>query len=121
MAVEAELIEVGFDLPATRPVLLFGVPYNLAVTIGAIGAMFWVVWDTGAVLSDLTADAMIIGVLAAVWSTAAIVLQSDPHGWGCFLAWLRLDARCLDTRDWGGAHVSALPLRSLYRTGMTAR
>ena len=43
------------------------------------------------------------------------MLRQDYHAWDIWTTWLMLDARMLDTREWGGAHLSSLPLRSVYR------
>ena len=56
-----------------------------------------------------------VGLIGMVWSAAKVLLRNDYHGWDNFVAWVRLDARCLDTAEWGGARLASLPLRSSYR------
>ena len=104
-----------FDAAACRPDLLCGLPYNLAVIISAAGVGFVMLWDTGDQVNDLIADAVVVIALLMVGSTARIMLRLDYHGWGNFLAWIRLDFCCLDTREHGGARLATLPLRSAYR------
>lgn len=111
------LEEVEFDIAATRPALLLGLPYTLASTLLFVGMVFLMFYDTGNWIDDLIADAVALGGIAMLWSAAKIMLRTDYHGWDIFVAWLMLDARCLDTREWGGAHLSSFPLRSIYRTG----
>jgi type IV secretory pathway VirB3-like protein len=109
------LEEEDFDLAATRPPMTLGLPHTLSVTLLTAGMLFLCLFDTGDMVNDLIADAVFCGALAMVWSTAKILLRTDYHGWDIFLAWCRLDARLLDTKDWGGAHISSFPLRSIYR------
>jgi type IV secretory pathway VirB3-like protein len=109
------LDEEDFDLAATRPPMTMGLPHTLSVTLLTAGMLFLCLFDTGDMVNDLIADAVFCGGLAMVWSTAKILLRTDYHGWDIFLAWCRLDARLLDTTDWGGAHISSFPLQSIYR------
>ena len=105
----------AFDMAATRPPLTLGLPHTLSVSLIAAGLLFLMLYDTGDFINDLIADAIFIGGIAMLWSAAKIMLRTDYHGWDIFVAWLRLDARLLDSRDWGGAHLSSFPLRSIYR------
>lgn len=114
---EEMLEQVSFDMGATRPELLLGLPYTLAVTLSLSGVLFVMFYSSGNQISDLVADAIALGAVAIVWSTARVMLSSDYHGWGNFLAWCRLDATCLDTKEWGGARLASFPLRSKYRCG----
>ena len=111
------LDEEAFDMAGTRPPMLFGLPHTLAVSLMAAGMLFVILYDTHSTLRDLIADAIALGTLGMVWSTAKLLLRSDYHGWDNFLSWCRLDLRCLDTREWGGSRVASLPLRSVYRCG----
>lgn len=104
-----------FDAAACRPDLLCGLPYNLAVIIAVAAVGFVMLWDTGNQINDLIADAVVLIALVMVGSTARIMLRRDYHGWGNFLAWMRLDFPCLDTSEHGGARLATLPLRSVYR------
>lgn len=103
-----------FDMAATRPPMMLGLPHTLCVTLLLLGTLFVAFFNTGNMKNDLIADAIFLGGVAIVGSTAKILLQSDYHGWGNFCAWLDLDARFLDTRAWGGAHLSSFPLHSIY-------
>ena len=69
------------------------------------------------IVNDLIADAVVAGALGMVWTGAKVLLRTDYHGWDNFIAWCRLDARCLDTREWDGARLASFPLRSPYRSG----
>ena len=89
------LEEEAFDLAATRPLL----------------------YNTDDFVNDLIFDAVWVGGIAMFWSAAKIMLRNDYHGWDIFVAWLRLDFRCLNTREWGGAHIASFPLHSPYRCG----
>jgi len=109
------LDEEAFDLAATRPPLTLGLPHTLAVTLIAAGMLGLMAYDTSDLVNDLIFDAVLIGGIAMVWSAAKITLRSDYHGWDIFVAWVFLDARCLDTKEWGGAHISSFPLHSIYR------
>jgi type IV secretory pathway VirB3-like protein len=112
------LDEEAFDMAATRPALTFGLPHTLSalLLLAAIVGLFLV--DTGDFETDTIFDVVWIGTIAMVWTAAKIMLRADYHGWDIFLSWLRLDARFLDTKEWGGAHLSSLPLRSIYRCGV---
>lgn len=109
------LEEEAFDLAATRPPLTLGLPHTLAVTLLTAGLLGLMAYDTTDIEMDLIADGIVIGTVAMIWSMAKIMLRSDYHGWDIFVAWLRLDARFPNTREWGGAHLSSLPVRSIYR------
>jgi len=113
------LDDEDFDMAATRPPLSLGLPYTLTVTLLAAGLIGLMAYDTGDLVGDLIFDAVWIGGIAMVWSAAKIMLRNDYHGWDIWLAWCQLDARCLDTSDWGGPHLSSLPLQSIYRCEVT--
>jgi type IV secretory pathway VirB3-like protein len=83
--------------------------------LAAMAGLFAV--DTGDFQTDTIFDVVWVGAIAMIWSAAKIMLRADYHGWDVFLSWVRLDARFLDTREWGGAHLSSLPLSSPYRCG----
>lgn len=104
-----------FDMAATRPPLTLGLPHTLSVTLIAAGMLGLMAYDTGDITNDLIFDAVLIGGIAMVWSAAKILLRSDYHGWDIFCSWALLDARMLDTHEWGGAHLSSLPIHSIYR------
>ena len=110
------LEEEEFDMAATRPPITLGLPHTLSMTLLAAGILFFLAYNTGNQVNDLVADAVALGVLGMVWSAAKVMLRTDFHGWDNFVAWVRLDARCLDTADWGGARLASMPLRSAYRS-----
>lgn len=113
-----DLLDVEpFDMAGTRPAMLLGLPHSLACSIMAVGILFVMLYNTGQWVQDLIADFIAIGALGMLWTTAKVLLRSDYHGWDNFLAYLRLDFRCLDTREWGGARLATLPLRSNFRCG----
>lgn len=114
---EEPLDEEPFDMAATRPPLTLGLPHSLSVSLLACGLLFLMLYSTGDAVRDLIGDAVVIGGIAMVWSAAKLMLRNDYHGWGNFVAWVALDARILDTADWGGTHLSSYPLRSIYRAG----
>ena len=102
-------------MAATRPELLFGLPYSLAATLLLMGILFIVLYGTSQPTSDLVVDVVVLGAIGMVWSTAKIVLRTDYHGWDILVAWGRLDARLLDTAENGGACLTSFPLHSVYR------
>ena len=102
---------------ATRPPMTLGLPHTLSVSLIAAGLLFFLVYNTGNQVNDLIADAVVAGALGMVWTGAKVLLRTDYHGWDNFIAWCRLDARCLDTREWDGARLASFPLRSPYRSG----
>lgn len=110
------LEEEAFDVAATRPPMMLGLPHTLAASLLFAGTLFVIGYGTGDVLNDLVADAVAVGALAMVWSAAKVLLRTDYHGWDNFIHWCRLDMWCLDTAEWGGARLASLPLRSPYRT-----
>ena len=62
-----------------------------------------------------------VGLVGTIWSAAKILLRTDYHGWDNVIAWVRLDARCLDTAEWGGARLASLPLcQSASKVGSSA-
>jgi type IV secretory pathway VirB3-like protein len=109
------LDEEAFDMAATRPALTFGLPHTLSAVLLLAGIVGIFVLETDDFVTSIISDAIWVGAIGMAWSAAKIMLRSDYHGWDIFLAWLRLDARFLDTKEWGGAHLSSLPLRSIYR------
>lgn len=104
-------------MAATRPPLTFGLPHTLSATLLLVAMLGLFAVDTGDFMTDTIFDVIWIGAVGMIWSAAKIMLRADYHGWDIFLAWARLDARFLDTKEWGGAHLASLPLRSMYRCG----
>lgn len=106
-----------FDMAASRPAMLFGLPHSLTVTLLAASALFLFFYQPQSWIKGLMGDAIFLGLTGAVWSSAKVMLRNDYHGWDNFIAYLRLDFRCLDTKEWGGARIASFPLRSPYRCG----
>jgi len=100
------LDEEAFDMAATRPPLTLGLPHTLTCTLLIAGMVGLFAYDTGDLIGDTIFDAVWIGGIAMFWSAAKIMLRTDCHDWDIFVAWARLDARCLDTKEWGGAQPS---------------
>ena len=109
------LEEEEFDMAATRPPMTLGLPHTLSVSLITAALMFFLLYNTGNQLNDAGADLLAVGLIGMIWSAAKVLLRTDYHGWDNFVAWVRLDARCLDTAEWGGARLASLPLRSSYR------
>jgi len=109
------LEEEEFDMAATRPPMTLGLPHTLSISLIAAALMFFLLYSTGNQVNDAVADVLAVGLIGMVWSAAKILLRTDYHGWDNFIAWVRLDGRCLDTAEWGGARLASLPLRSSYR------
>ncbi len=106
-------------MAATRPPMTLGLPHTLSVSLIAAALMFFLLYNTGNQVNDAVADVLAVGLVAMIWSAAKILLRTDYYGWDNFIAWVRLDARCLDTAEWGGARLASLPLRSSYRAEAT--
>lgn len=104
-------------MAATRPPLTLGVPHTLFCMLLLVGVLPIMAVDTGSMVNDLIFDAIWAGGVFMTWSAAKIMLRTDYHGWDIFVAWVRLDARFLDTKEWGGAHLSSFPTQSIYRCG----
>lgn len=114
---DTELEAEDFDLAATRPPLTFGLPHTLSTSLIFGGAVFLLVYRSGGPIATLVGDVIGLAGLGMVWTAVRLLLRQDYHGWGNFLAWVSLDARCLDSRDCGGTRLSSFPLRSIYRCG----
>ena len=110
------LEEEEFDMAATRPPMTLGLPHTLSVSLIAAALMFFLLYNTGNQVNDAVADVLAVGLIGTVWSAAKVLLRTDYHGWDNFVAWVRLDGRCLDTAEWGGARLASFPLRSRYRS-----
>ena len=115
MEQEQPLDEEAFDMAATRPPLTFGLPHTLCACLLFVGIFgLFLVGDPDDFKNEIIYDSIWVGFLGMIWSGAKIVLRADYHGWDIFLSWVRLDARFLDTKEWGGAHLSSFPLNSMY-------
>lgn len=96
---------VFIEEAATRPPMFLGLPRKLSSLLLALGSLLFV----------LTAawkwQAIEIGGIAIVWFSIKPLVAIDYHGFDILLVWLRLDAACLDRREWGGTRVAPFPLR----------
>ncbi len=110
------LEEEEFDMAATRPPMTLGLPHTLSISLITTALMFFLLYSTGNQVNDAVADILAVGLIGMVWSAAKILLRTDYHGWDNVIAWVRLDGRCLDTAEWGGARLASFPLRSSYRS-----
>lgn len=105
---DVELDEEDIEGGATRPPMWLGLPRKLSALLGGIGA------ESLIIFSDLTWQAGSVAAIAMVWGAARLLVSRDYHGFDNFLAWLSLDARCLEVREWGGARLSSFPLRPRF-------
>ena len=95
-------------MAATRPPMTLGLPHTLSISLIAAALMFFLLYSTGNQVNDAVADVLAVGLIGMVWSAAKILLRTDYHGWDNFIAWVRLDGRCLDTAEWGGARLASV-------------
>lgn len=115
---EDEELEVeDFDVAASYPPMLFGLPHKLTITLLAAATFPIFFYQPASWIKGLMGDAIILGLTVAVWTSAKIMLRDDYHGWDNFVAYLRLDCLCLDTKEWSGARLASLPIRSSFRCG----
>lgn len=94
--------------------MFMGLPRKLSSLLLALGALMFVVTDAW------RWQAIEIGGIAIIWISIKPLVATDYHGFDIFLTWLRLDATCLDRREWGGTRVSPFPLRT-RPYGMSSR
>ncbi len=113
-----QLITEDFDLAATRPATgIGGLPYALEGVLMLAGFAWLGLFRADTFLRTTVGDVLGLGVIGIVWSVVKATLATDYHGWGNAVAWMRLDARCLDARERGGVGLSTFPQRSIYRAG----
>lgn len=95
---EDELLAAVLHVGATRPALLWGVPYVLAIVIiqiaGIVGIFHW----AGPV------------VAAPLWFLAAVLVRRDYNAPRVWMLWWNTSARCMDAEIWGGASMAPMPL-----------
>lgn len=117
MEQDAALEEEDFDMAASRPPLMFGLPYMMSCFLMLCAALFVMLYSSGGILRTCVGDVVGLGAILMFGSACRALLRNDFHGWGNFVSWVRLDARALDSRDCGGARLSSFPVRSPYRCG----
>jgi len=93
-----DLAEQVLHVAATRPALLWGVPFPLAILIiqitGIVGVFHW----AGPLVGP------------PLWVLAAILVRRDYNMPGIVLLWWNTSARCWDAEIWGGSTVSPFPV-----------
>ncbi len=100
-----ELQPAVLHLGATRPALVYGVPYVLAIVIiqvaGIIGVLHWA--------------GPVVGI--PLWFLAAVLVRRDYNAPRVWMLWWNTSARCMDADIWGGSSAAPLPLHlpSRYR------
>ncbi len=95
---DEELSQSVLHIAATRPALLWGVPYVVAVVIvqiaGIVGVLHWA--------------GPIIG--APLWVLAAVLVRRDYNAPRIWMLWWNSSARCMDAEIWGGSSISPFPI-----------
>lgn len=105
LAEEEPLEETVLHVPLTRPALFLGLPYELAVLLGI----------SGVVLGIQTHNFLYNLAPAPLWVLAAALVRRDYNGIRVAFVWLRTSAVILDKDVWGGASVSAMPVKMRSR------
>lgn len=105
LAEEEPLEEAVLHVPLTRPALFLGLPYELAVLLGI----------SGVVLGIQTHNFLYNLAPAPLWVLAAALVRRDYNGIRIAFVWLRTSAVILDKDVWGGASVSAMPVKMRSR------
>jgi type IV secretion system protein VirB3 len=106
---EDELIVDPLRVAATRPALLLGIPWPLAVGYLMAAAEFLVLFGIvrGAVLA--------LAIVGTIWGLTFLVCRRDYHGPRVVLLWADVAIRSFDTAAWGGHSPSPLPIRAPRR------
>lgn len=113
MAVEEEGVVI--EEAATRPPMMpfCGLPLKLGLLLFAIGAILVVL------ISSWKGEAIVVGTDLIIIAALRPLVARDLNGFDIWLAWLRLDVACFDTKAWGGASVSPNPIRETEFFGMS--
>jgi type IV secretion system protein VirB3 len=97
-------------LAATRPAMFLGVPL-------ALGALLLMV---AGFIVVLLKNPLYLVVMAPLWFAARELVARDYNATAVVLLYLRTAGRAVDSRPWGGASVTPLPIRLGNRgRGMT--
>lgn len=88
----------ALHLGATRPALIWGVPYVLAIVLiqiaGIVGVFYW----AGPIIA------------LPLWFLAAVLVRRDFHGPRVWMLWWGTSARTWDAEVWGGSSMASMPL-----------
>jgi len=90
----------------TRPARFLGLPYALALALGAIA--YLLALNIGGWRGLVWAAA----VVGPTWGIAMFATAADPYGIEVVLTSLRAKLPILDRRRWGGPSLSPLPARA---------
>ena len=88
-------------LAATRPAMFVGVP----LTVGAMLLML------AGFIVVLLKNPLYLFVMVPLWFAARELVARDYNAVGVVLLYLRTAGRSVDSRRWGGASVTPLPIR----------
>jgi type IV secretion system protein VirB3 len=105
LAEEEPLEEDVLQVALTRPALFLGLPYELAVLLGI----------SGVVLGIQMHNFLYNLVPAPLWGLAAALVRRDYNGIRIAFVWMRTSLVILDKDVWGGASVSAMPVKMKSR------
>jgi type IV secretion system protein VirB3 len=89
-------------LAATRPAMFMGVP----LTLGAILLML------AGLVVVLLKNPLYLAVMLPLWVAARELVSRDYNAVGVVLLYLRTAGRSVDSRKWGGASVSPIPVHA---------
>jgi type IV secretory pathway VirB3-like protein len=101
---DEELSEEMLPLAPTRPNLLLGIPFEVAVPLGGVG--YLVMMFTDGFIGILYAAIMV----APLWFGLRFLVARDYHAPRILWKWLTDAALCWDAAEWGGISVSHFPL-----------
>ena len=88
-------------LAATRPAMFMGIP----LALGAILLML------AGFIVVLLKNPLYLLVMVPLWLAARELVARDYNAVGVVLLYLRTAGRSVDSRSWGGASVTPLPIR----------
>ncbi len=100
---------------ATRPALLWGLPYALALALLVLAAEIQVGVHG---LRGVVWAAALVGPL---WVGARYLVAYDYHAMGVALLWLNTSARDFGAKEWGGSSVAPLSHKRITRYRGMAR
>ncbi|MGE4043373.1 MAG: VirB3 family type IV secretion system protein [Acetobacteraceae bacterium] len=95
---DEELIPAPLHIGATRPALIWGVPYVLAILIIQLGGIAGVFHWAGPVIA------------LPAWFLAAILVRRDYNAPRVWALWYGTSARAWDAEVWGGSSMAPMPL-----------
>ncbi|WP_424138820.1 VirB3 family type IV secretion system protein [Roseomonas chloroacetimidivorans] len=95
--------EDAVPVGATRPARFLGLPFPLAVTLGALAYLI----QTN--VTGWRGLGWALAVVGPVWFLTMLAIARDPFGANVFLAWLRCCALLRDPLRLGAPSLSPLP------------